>query len=199
MKKKVEELPLSREQAWELIKKHNTHDPDLVHYLESEAVMRELALHLGEDSEYWAMLGLLHDVDWGLTKNEVQMHLTKMPEILGKEGFSEDFIETVLSHGYGFEELPALASKTRIERIQYALAASETVTGLVHAYALMRGKNISGMEPSGLKKKFKDKTFAAKVSRDVIKEAENLGITLDEFFKIAIEGIKKIKDEVGLV
>ena len=198
MKIRMEKLPISREKAWELIKKHNSHNPDLVHYLESEAVMKELALHLGEDSEYWAMLGLLHDVDWGLTKNEVYTHLTKMPEILRKEGFSEDFIETVLSHGYGFEELPALTSKKRVEKIQYALAASETVTGLVHAYALMRGSKISDMEPSGLKKKFKDKTFAAKVSRDVIKEAENLGISLDEFFKIAIEGIKKIKDEVGL-
>jgi len=191
-------LPISREEAWEIIKKHNTHNPDLIHYLESEAVMRELALHLGEDSQYWAMLGLVHDVDWGITKNEVSSHLTKMPEILRKEGFSEDFIETILSHGYGFEELPALASKRRTEKIQHALAASETITGLVHAYALMRGSKISDMEPSGLKKKFKDKTFAAKVDREVIREAEDLGITLDEFFKIAIEGIKKIKEQVGL-
>lgn len=192
-------LPLSRDQAWELIKRHNTHDPDLIHYLESEAVMKELALHLGEDSEYWAMLGLLHDVDWGITKQEVSTHLSKMPEILRKEGFTESFIETILSHGYGFEELPELASKRRTEKIQHALAASETITGLVHAYALMRGSKISDMEPSGLKKKFKDKTFAAKVSREVIKEIENCGISLDEFFKIAIEGIKKIKGEVGLV
>ena len=181
-----------------MLLQHNTHNPDLVHYLESEAVMRELALHLGEDVEYWAMLGLLHDVDWGLTKQEVQTHLTKMPEILRREGFSEDFIQTVESHGYGFEELPALASKARTEKIQHALAASETITGLVHAYALMRGGRISDMEPAGLKKKFKDKTFAAKVDRSVMKEIEDCGITLDEFFKIAIEGIKKIKNEVGL-
>ena len=198
MKVRMEKLPISREQAWKLILKHNTHDPDLVHYLESEAVMRELALHLGEDSDYWAMLGLLHDVDWGMTKNEVSTHLTKMPEILRKEGFSEQFIETILSHGYGFEELPLLAGKIRTEKIQHALAASETITGLVHAYALMRGKNISDMEPQGLKKKFKDKTFAAKVSREVIKEIELCGVTLDEFFAIAIEGIKRIKGEVGL-
>ena len=198
MEIKIEKLPISRERAWELLKKHNTHNQDLIHYLESEAVMRELALHLGEDVEYWAMLGLLHDVDWGITKNEVQRHLTEMPDILRKEGFSEDFIETVLSHGYGFEELPALASKARTEKIQHALAASETITGLVHAYALMRDSKISDMEPQGLKKKFKDKTFAAKVSREVIKEIEQCGISLDEFFKIAIEGIKRIKDEVGL-
>ena len=163
--------------------------------------MRQLAEHLKlkpDKVEYWGMLGLLHDVDWGITKNEVSSHLTKMPEILEEAGFDKEFIEIILSHGYGFSELPHLADKKRKEKIEFALAASETITGLIHAYALMRGKRISDMEASGLKKKFKDKTFAAKVDRSVIKEAENLGISLDEFFKIAIEGIKKIKDEVGL-
>ena len=75
---------------------------------------------------------------------------------------TEEFIETILSHGYGFEELPALADKKRTEKIQHALAASETITGLVNAYALMRGKRISDMEAKGLKKKFKDKTSARK-------------------------------------
>lgn len=192
-------LPITRQQAWELVKKYNTHEPDLIHYLESEAVMRELARHLGEDVEYWGMLGLLHDLDWGITKDNVETHLTKVPEILMESGFSEEFIETLISHGYGFGELPHLVHKARTEKIHYALAASETVTGLIHSYALMRGKRISDMEPNGLLKKFKDKTFAAKVERKIILECENLGLTLEEFFKIAIEGIKKIKDEVGLI
>ena len=191
-------LPISRGQAWELVKKYNSHEQDLIHYLESEAVMKELATHLGEDKEYWGMLGLVHDVDWGITKDDVSTHLKKMPEILKNAGFDKEFIEIVLSHGYGFEELPFLVDKKRTKKIEYALAASETITGLIHAYALMRGKKISDMEVSGLKKKFKDKTFAAKVNRDVIKEIENIGISLDEFFKIAIEGIKKIKEDVGL-
>ena len=195
-------IPLSREQALELIKKYNSHEQDLIHYFESEAVMKQFAKFLGksdEEIEYWAMLGLMHDVDWGITKDNVETHLTKAPEILKEAGFDDEFIEIVLSHGHGFEELPHLKDKQRTEKIQYALAASETITGLVHAYALMRGNRISDMEPKGLKKKFKDKTFAAKVSREVIREAENLGITLDEFFQIAIEGIKNIKDEVGLI
>jgi len=191
-------LPITREQAWQLVKKYNTPEQDLIHYLESEAVMRELAKHLGEDEEYWSMLGLVHDVDWGITKNEVSTHLSKMPNILSNAGFDKEFIEIILSHGYGFEELPELTERKRTKKIEYALAASETITGLIHAYALMRGKKISDMEVSGLKKKFKDKTFAAKIDREVIKEAENLGITLDEFFQIAIEGIKKIKGDVGL-
>jgi len=195
----MKSLPISREKAWELIKKHNTHEQDLIHYLESEAVMRQMASHLGEDENYWGMLGLLHDIDWGITKENVETHLTKMPEILKNEGFPEDFIENISSHGYGFHELPHLAEKRRTEKIHHALAASETITGLIHAYALMRGRRISDMEPSGLKKKFKDKTFAAKIDREVILECEKLGLSLEEFFKIAIEGIKKIKDEVGLI
>ena len=192
-------LPISREQAWELIKKYNSDLPDLKHYLESEAVMKQLAKHLGEDEEYWGMLGLLHDVDWGITKNDVQTHLTKIPEILKEAGFGNNFIENILSHGYGFEELPHLANKKRTKKIEFALACAETVTGLIHAYALMRGGRVSDMEVKGLIKKFKDKTFARGVDREIILECEKLGLTLEEFFKIAIEGIKNIKEQVGLI
>ena len=195
-------LPLSREEALELVKKYNKHPQDIIHYLESEAVMSELAEHLKlkpEKVEEWAMLGLLHDVDWGITKEDVETHLTKMPEILEEAGFGHEFIMNIMSHGYGFHELPHLQEKKRTEKVEHALAASETITGLIHSYALMRGNRISDMDPHGLKKKFKDKTFAAKVSREVISEIENLDISLDDFFKIAIGGIKKIKDQVGLV
>lgn len=197
----TKKLPITQEQALELIKKYNSDERDIIHYLESEAVMKELARHLGkseEEQNYWGMLGLLHDIDWGITKENVESHLTKMPEILKEAGFSQEFIEIVLSHGYGFEELPHLSGKKRTEKIQHALAASETITGLIHAYALMRGNRISDMKPKGLKKKFKDKAFAAKVDREVIREIENLGIALEEFFKIAIDGIKSVKDKVGL-
>ena len=194
----MEKLPLSREKAWELLKKYNSEQADLNHYLESEAVMRGLAEHLREDVEYWGMLGLLHDIDWGVTKENVSTHLTKMPEILHEAGFSNEFIENILSHGYGFEELPHLKDKRRSKKIEHALSAGETVTGLVHAYALMRGKKVSDMEAKGLMKKYKDKTFAAKIERNIIKEIEEMGLSLEEFFKIAINAIKKIKDNVGL-
>ena len=147
-------LPLTREQAFELVKKHNSHEQDIIHYLESEAVMKGLAEHLKEDVEYWGMLGLLHDIDWGITKEKVETHLTKMPEILRNAGFDDEFINNVLSHGYGFEELPHLNDKKRNKKIEHALSAGETVTGLVHAYALMRGKKVSDMEAKGLIKKY---------------------------------------------
>jgi len=193
----MSDLPISREQAWELIKKYNSDKADLNHYLESDAVMRELAKKLGEDEEYWGMLGLIHDIDWGITKNNVQTHLTKAPEILKEAGFDDEFIDVILSHGCGFD-IAGLKDKKRSGKIQHALAASETITGLIHAYALMRGGRVSDMEAKGLKKKFKDKTFAAKIDRDIIKECEQLGLTLDEFFEVAINGIKNIKEEVGL-
>lgn len=190
-------LPITREQAWELLKKYNSDKTDLNHYLESEAVMRELAKKLGEDEEYWGMLGLIHDIDWGITKNNVQTHLTKAPEILKEAGFDDEFIDVILSHGYGFD-IAGLKDKKRSEKIQHALAASETITGLIHAYALMRDGRVSDMEAKGLKKKFRDKTFAAKIDREIIKECEQLGLTLEEFFEVAINGIKNIKEEVGL-
>ena len=190
-------LPMTRDEAWELVKKHNSHEQDLIHYLESEAIMRELAKKLGEDEEYWGMLGLVHDVDWGLTKEDIPTHLTKAPEILKQAGFDQKFIDTVISHGYGFD-VAGSKDKKRTEKIQHALAASETLTGLIYTYALMRGKRVSDMQAKGVKKKFKDKTFAAKISRDVIREAENLGLTLEEFFEVGIEGIKKIAHDVGL-
>ena len=188
---------MTREQAWELVKKYNSHNQDLTHYLESEAIMRELAKKLGENEEYWGMLGLVHDIDWGLTKEDIATHLTKAPEILKEAGFDQEFIDIVISHGYGFD-VAGLKEKKRTEKIQHALAASETLTGLIHTYALMRGKRVSDMLSKGVKKKFKDKTFAAKVSRDVIRESENLGLTLEEFFEVGIEGIKKIANDVGL-
>jgi len=192
-------LPLTRTQALELLEKHNpkSNTQDWNHFLESEAIMKALAQKLNQDQDYWAMLGLLHDIDWGITKNNTQEHLTKASEILEQAGFNQEFIETIISHGYGFD-CANLKDLQRTKPIEHALAAAETLTGLIHAYALMRGKKISDMQVKGLKKKFKDKTFAANCNREIIKEIENLSITLDEFFQLSIEAIKNIKSLVDL-
>jgi len=192
-------LPITREQAIELLKKYNKEEDksDWNHYLESEAIMKELAVELGEDSEYWAMLGLLHDVDWGVTKENTEEHLTKAPEILKESGFDQEFIDNVVSHGCGFE-CAGLKDEKRTKKVEFALAASETLTGLIYAYALMRGGKVSDMEVKGLKKKFKDKRFAENCSRDIIKEIENVGISLDEFFELSIKAVKNIKEDIGL-
>ncbi len=188
---------MTREKALELVKQYNQDATDLAHYLESEAVMRSLAKKLGEDEDYYGLLGLLHDIDWGITKADPKNHLTKTVEILSEAGFDDRFIDTIMAHGYGFD-CAGLQDKRRTQKDEFALAASETVTGLIYAYALMRGRNIHGMEVSGLKKKFKDKKFAANVRREIILECENLGLNLDEFLTVAIDGMKKIANQVGL-
>ena len=191
-------LPLTREEAIELLKSMPQKESDWNHYLESEAIMIALAEKLGEDIEYWGMLGLLHDVDWALTRDNWKEHCTKAVKILKEKGFDDEFIENVQSHGYGYKEIPVLENKKRTKKIEHALATAETVTGLIHAYALMKGRNISDMDASGLKKKFKDKRFAANCNREIIKEIEKTGLSLDEFFELSIEAVKKIKGEIGL-
>ena len=193
----VNELPMSRDEAWELVLKHNSATPDLQHYRESEVILRALAKRLGRDVEYWGMLGMLHDIDWGLTKEEPKTHLTKMPAILREAGFNDQFIEDVLSHGYGCG-CADLDNMTRDCEIQYALACGETVTGLVYAAARMRPEKIASLELRSLKKKFKNKKFAEKVNRDVIRECEKLGIELDEFLQLAIDAMKEIAEEIDL-
>jgi putative nucleotidyltransferase with HDIG domain len=192
-----DKLPITREEAIKMIDKYDQEDFDKKHYLESEAVLRGIAKHLGEDEDYYGMLGLLHDIDWAITKQEPTTHLTKTQEILEEKGFDQEFIDIVISHGYGFD-CAGLQDKVRTEKIQHCLAAGETITGLIHSYALMRDRRVSDMEVKGLKKKFKDKTFAKGVNREVIREIEKVGIELSDFFKIAIDSISGIKDVVGL-
>ena len=192
------QLPISREQALELLKKFPQQESDMNHYLESEIIMRSLAKRFGEDENYWAMLGLLHDVDWALTKSNWEEHTIKAEEILKEAGFDEEFVRIVQSHAYGYKEISKFTDKIRTKKIEHELTAAETMTGLVYAYALMRRKKISDMEVSGLKKKFKDKTFAANCNRELIREIEKTGLTLDEFFELSINAVKEIKGEVGL-
>ncbi|MHA2293647.1 MAG: HDIG domain-containing metalloprotein [Candidatus Hodarchaeales archaeon] len=191
------ELPITRNEALKLIYEFNKEQSDINHYLESEAILGALAEKLGEDVTYWRMLGLLHDIDWGITKNELGKHLSKMPEILSKAGFDDDFINIVLSHGYGYD-IAGLLDKKRTQMIEHALACAETVTGLIHAYALVRKGKISDMKTKGLKKRFKDKNFAAKVNRAIIAECNHLDLSLNEFFGLAIQAIDSIREEVGL-
>ncbi|MEK7084030.1 MAG: lysine--tRNA ligase [Patescibacteria group bacterium] len=192
-------LPMNRDAAWELVKKYNMEQNEFNHYLESESVMRTLAKRLNKDVEYWGMLGLLHDLDWHMTKENDALHITKTPDILRANGFSEHFIAIIISHGYGTHcGGGELQNKKRSRDVEHALAASETVTGLVHAAALMKPDKIASLTGASVKKKFKDKKFAAKVNREFILECEKIGVPLDEFLELAVEAIRGIASEVGL-
>jgi len=199
LSKMENKLPITREEAIKLLESMPQTQQDMNHYFESEAIMKALAEKLRENVEYWGMLGLLHDVDWALTKDNVKEHCIKAVEILKEKGFDDEFIRIVQSHGYGYEEIPDLKDKKRKEKVEHALASAETITGLIYAYALMRDKKISDMEVKGLKKKFKDKSFAANCNREIIKEIEKVGLGLDEFFSLSIEAMKKIKEKIGLI
>lgn len=191
-------LPITRNDAIELLRSLPQFDSDMNHYLETEAIMKSLAKRFGEDVEYWGMVGLLHDVDWALTRNDLNGHCIKAVELLKGRGFDDNFIRIVQSHGYGHDEIPALKEKQRTEKIEHALAAAETLTGIIYAYALMRNKRISDMDAKGLKKKFKDKGFAENCNRELVREIESAGLALDEFFELSINALKEIKEEIGL-
>ena len=191
-------LPITKEEAIDLLKSMPQAESDMNHYLETEAIMRGLAEKFGEDIDYWGMLGLLHDVDWTLTKSDWSEHCIKAVEILKAKGFDEEFVENVQSHGYGFDEIPMLKDKKRNSKIQHSLTAAETLTGIIYAYALMRGKKISYRKVNGLGTKFKDKSFAATCNRKQINEIELTGLPRAEFFALSIETIKKIKSQIGL-
>jgi len=191
-------LPVSREEALNWLKTMPQLDSDMNHYLETEAIMRGLAEKFNEDLEYWGMLGLLHDIDWALTKDDWSGHCIKAVELLKEKGFDEKFIENVQSHGYGYDNITLLKDKKRTTKIQYCLIAAETLTGIIYAYALLKGKKITGIEVKGLKKKFKDKKFAANCKRELVREIELAGLSLEEFFEISIKSVEKIKDQIGL-
>jgi len=191
-------LPITREEALELLKGMEQQESDMNHYLETEAIMRALAKRFGEDVEYWGMVGLLHDVDWALTRDNVKEHCIRAAEILKEKGFDDEFIRIVQSHGYGYDQIPSLMDKKREGKIEHALIAAETVTGIIYAYALLRGRRISDMETKGLKKRFKEKSFAANCNRELIREIDKTGLSLDEFFGISVNALKGIREDIGL-
>ncbi len=190
---------ITYEQAQKLLDE-NIKDPIIkMHCRESEVVLRGLAKKLGENEELWGIAGLIHDIDFGTTKNDVQNHCVLAVDILKNAGVSDELIEVIISHGYGMEEIPAYKDRKRSTNFQHALACGETVTGLIYAYGLMRpDKKLENVEVKSIKKKFKDKSFAARVNRDIIRECELIGLELNEFLQIALDAMKGIAKEIGL-
>lgn len=201
MSQTIEQLGISLEQAIELLNKHIEDPVTKLHCLESEAIMRSLARRLGEDEEIWGIVGLLHDIDWELTKNNPIEHCVKAIEILKNEGATDFLIETIISHGYGWVGAtePRLINGKRTSKIEHALVSAETLTGLVVASALIQpDKKLASVSLDSLKKKFKNNKFAAKCNRELIKECEEIGIGLDEFLEIGLKSLQGISDKLGL-
>ena len=182
----------TREEALSLLKQYNESDALLKHAYAVEAVMRRFAARFGEDPDAWGLVGLLHDVDYEKWPDE---HLQVAPRILQEAGFDEAFIRAVCAHGYGLcsdvkPELP-------VEKTIYTI---DELTGLITAAALMRpSRSVMDMEVKSVKKKFKDKHFAAGVNRDVILSGcDMLGMTLDDVIAESIEGMRDAHEALGL-
>lgn len=183
---------MTREEAITLLKKYNKETFHIQHALTVEGVMRWYAEELGygEDADFWAMTGLLHDIDFEVYPDE---HCLKAPELLKEGNASEELIHAVCSHGYGI--CCDVEPEHQMEKV---LFAADELTGLIGAAAKMRpSKSCCDMEVSSLKKKFKDKKFAAGCSRDVIRQgAERLGWELPELFEKTILAMRSCEEQV---
>ena len=186
-------MELDRAQAWSLLTEHNKEVFHLRHGLTVEAVMGWFAgeLGYGERANFWSLIGLLHDVDFEKWPEE---HCVKAKELLAEAGYSQEFIHGVACHGYG---MTGVKDKPEHE-MEKVLFACDELTGLIGAAALMRpSKSTKDMELSSLKKKFKDKKFAAGCSRDVIRQgAELLGWELDQLLSMTLEAMKACEDDI---
>ena len=174
---------ISREAALAALKEYNKEPFHILHALTVEGVMRWYANELGcgEDADFWATVGLLHDIDFEMWPEQ---HCVKAPELLKKAGCSDEFIHAVCSHGYGL-----CCDVEPTHEMEKVLFAADELTGLVGAAARMRpSKSVMDMEVSSVKKKFKDKGFAAGVSREVILNGcEMLGLPLEEACRMAAQ------------
>lgn len=183
---------LTRAQALELLQKYNKEPFHLLHALTVEAVMRHFANTLGhaEEADFWALCGLLHDVDF---EQFPQEHCQKAPQLLAEINAEPELVRAVCAHGYGL--VSDVKPELEMEKI---LFATDELTGLIGAAARMRpSKSVSDMEVSSLKKKFKDKKFAAGCSRDVITQgAEMLGWPLETLFEKTIEAMRATEESV---
>lgn len=195
----MSELNIDKQQADELIGKYVSDPITKLHCIETRAIMKALAKKSGEDAEAWGIIGLLHDLDWDLTKHDSKEHCILVQKLLKDAGASDFLIETVISHGYGMEGIPELKDKERTTKLEHCLVAAETLTGLIIASALMRpDKKLASLTLDSLKKKFKTKKFAEKCNRELILECEQAGIPLDKFLSIGLTALQQISPELGL-
>jgi putative nucleotidyltransferase with HDIG domain len=183
----------TREEAFELLKEFNKSDSLIKHALSVEAVMRHFAeLYGEEDVEKWAIIGLVHDLDYEMYPEQ---HCVKTGEILRERNWPEDYIHAVQSHGYGI-----CIDVEPIERMEKVLYTTDELTGLIAATALMRpSKSILDTEVKSIKKKWKTRSFAAGVNRDLIEEgAKKLGMEIDTVIEETLKGMQKEAEAIGL-
>jgi predicted hydrolase (HD superfamily) len=190
--KKMSSNTPTREQAFALLKEYNKNESLIKHALAVEGVMRHFARKRGEDEEKWGIIGLIHDLDYERFPEE---HCRKTEEILQKNSWPPEYIRAVVSHGWGI--CSDVEPRTELEKVLYAI---DELTGLVVTTALVRpSKSVMDLKAKSVKKKWKDKRFAAGVDRSIIEKGlEMLGLELTELITDTIMGMREVADEIGL-
>ncbi len=187
----TENIP-TREEAFALLKKYNQTESLIKHALAVEGVMRYMARKRSEDEEKWGVIGLIHDLDYEQFPDQ---HCKKTEEILRQNNWPEEYIRAVISHGWGI--CIDVKPETELEKVLYAI---DELTGLVVTTALVRpSKSVMDVKTKSVKKKWKDKRFAAGVDRSIIeKGAAMLGVEIPELITDTIAGMQEVAEEIGL-
>jgi len=182
----------TREEAFALLQKYNKSESLIKHALAVEGVMRYIARKRGEDEEKWGVIGLIHDLDYEQFPDQ---HCTKTEEILRENNWPEDYVHAVISHGWGI--CVDVKPESDMEKVLYAI---DELTGLVVTTALVRpSKSVLDVKAKSVKKKWKDKRFAAGVDRSIIeKGAKMLGVDVSELITDTIAGMQEVAQEIGL-
>ncbi len=183
---------ITRQDAWDLLNRYNSNDGLIRHALAVEAVMRTFAGRFGGNPDEWGIIGLIHDLDYEKYPEE---HCHKTEEILTDEGWPGEWIRAVISHGWGI--CNDVEPKSDMEKVLFTI---DELTGLVAAAALVRpSKSVMDMSAKSVKKKWKDKRFAAGVDREIIeKGAGMLDMELSDIITLTIEGMRTVAPEIGL-
>jgi len=186
-------VAITRQQAIDLLRQHVKNEKMIFHCLASEAVMQSLAVKLGKDREKWGLAGLLHDLDVEVTHADPLVHGTQTEVLLKDFEVDSEILDAIRMHN------ECSAGKERSTDFQHALAAGETITGLITATTYVYpDRQLSSVKPKSVVKRMKEKMFAASVKRENIMECEKIGISIDEFAALAIGAMLPIAHEIGL-
>ena len=181
---------MDRDEALALVRDKADKETTVRHLISVEGVMRALARHFGEDEETWALAGLFHDLDQDQTHEDADRHAYQAAEWLRDAGVEERIVNAVLAHAH---------EEYRTDRMSLAVVHADAVAGLLVAAALVRPEKARGMKVSSVKKKLKEKSFAPGVNREEITEVEpSLGMPVDDFLRISIEGLQSVAAEIEL-
>ena len=186
-------MSITRNQAIVLLHQYIKNEKMIFHCLASEAVLRGLALRLGEDEEKWGLAGLLHDLDVETTHAEPDIHGTQTEVLLKDYEIDPDILDAIRMHN------EVSAGKERNTKFQHALAAGETITGLIFATTYVYpDRKLTSVKPKSVVKRMKEKIFAASVRRETIMECEKIGIPIEEFAALSVQAMLPIAGEIGL-